>query len=986
MLLRTTIRLRLWLSLGIFASITLLMLSVMFLFDARQRQVRQLTDVLRQINLQVERAAKLEKDFYIIETVNPHFYETGESELVVQHGALLDEIKQNLASLRQHPMLRDEELNNRLDSIQADIDLFRTFFDSLVIVQKKRGFKNFGLEGEVQAAINRVANSGYPLNELLIANIRKLEKDFLMQKNPAYARRIKVLADSLIMNASQAIREPMGREFVISSLEQYQNSLDKLLAAQAVIGTPGQSGLQNELMLISARIESRIATIDRAIEARAEAMSKNLRLTQIILFVLLLALMLVLGYFLMQSISRPLRALSNSIREVVDSKFDRRKQIFQVNTDDEIGLLSKNFAHLLQMFYRRTDEVERQKEELQASNTRLITVRKMGQKLSRVLEVDQLIRVLYEELCTEMRLPVLMICIVDRYNRLICKGFHNGEWIDGIRLNLDADSLHLATTVTQKQQKIISNRWQSENTQRLIPFFPEERPQTVIGLFMNAKEKPLGAIIIQSPEPEAFNEVQLSIIRNMAVYTTIALDNALLYASMEDTIRERTAEVLAQKEEIERQKKELEEAFADVQRLSEIGKTISSYLDVDKIAAQVYRRVNELMDADIFGIGILRSEANLLEFVGVIKNNEPLPTFSYSLDNHDSLAVRAVRSEQEIIIGSWRKESAQYHLPEKSEQPQSLVYIPLRTKNGMVGILTVQSFQPYAYNDYDLNLLRSLAVYVAIALENANAFAEIARQRESIQKINEKITASLNYAGRIQNAMLPDLAEISRCLPDSFVFFRPREIVSGDFYWLQEKDHKILLAAVDCTGHGVPGAFMSMIGIDILNEIVNQKGITAPDHILNLMHCRIRQALKQEVTQNRDGMDIALCLIDKKAKQIAFAGAKTSLIYCQHNQLFEIKGDNVPVGGLQREKDRRFTCHHISIEVPTSFYLFTDGYKDQFGGENNTKLTARAFKELLFRIHRQPADEQKNLLAEYLDNWMGNNPQLDDILVIGVKI
>jgi serine phosphatase RsbU (regulator of sigma subunit) len=195
-------------------------------------------------------------------------------------------------------------------------------------------------------------------------------------------------------------------------------------------------------------------------------------------------------------------------------------------------------------------------------------------------------------------------------------------------------------------------------------------------------------------------------------------------------------------------------------------------------------------------------------------------------------------------------------MPDTNERPQSLVYIPLRTKNATIGILTVQSFQAHAYNDYDLNLLRNLAIYVAIALE---------------------------YASRTQSAMLPDLAEISRCLPDSFVFFHPRDIVSGDFYWMQEKDGKILLATVDCTGHGVPGAFMSMIGIDILNEIVNGKGITAPDQILNLMHKRIRQALKQEVTQNRDGMDIALCVIDRDGKQLTFSGAKTSIVYCQHN-------------------------------------------------------------------------------------------------------
>ncbi|MCS6967468.1 MAG: GAF domain-containing protein [Cytophagales bacterium] len=985
---RTTIRFRLWLSLGVFAFITLLMLVVVFWFDNQQRQVRQLTESLQQVQLQVERISKIEKDFYIIEAINPLFYETGESKLIQQHLIILGNIRGKLESLRRHPLLRHSQLSVQIDSSALDIDLLRITFDSLVLMQKKRGFKNFGLEGEVQAAMNRVANSGYNLNQLLIANIRKLEKDFLLQKNPAYVSRIKILADSLQTNASRVIRDRIGKDFVINSLEQYQRSLDKLVEVQGIIGTPGEDGLQNELMLISNRVEERINAIEQTIQEEAQSMSSNLRLAQLSLFALLITLMFTLGFFLMESISQPLKALSNSIREVVDSRFDRSKKIFQLDTNDELGLLSKNFDYLLKMFYKRTDEVERQKEELQASNARLITIRKMGQRISTVLNVEELAKVLYEELSTEIATPLLMLCIADKYERLICLGFHHSKWIEGIRLNLESDENHIAVRAFKRQEKIISKQWQSENVEKLHAFFPEELPQTVIALLLNAREKPLGVLVIQSSQPEAFNDVQLSIIRNMAVYTSIALDNALLYESMEDTIQERTAEVLAQKEEIERQKKELEEAFADIKRLSEIGKTISSYLDVDKIAEQVYHRVNELMDADIFGIGILRQETRTIEFVGVIKDNQPLPPFNYSLDNTNSLAVRAVLQQQEIIIHSRQQEKG-LHSPQTTEEEtftQSLVYIPLRTKNAMIGILTVQSFQPHAYNEYDLNLLRNLAIYVAIALENANAFQEIARQRESIQKSNEKITASLNYASRIQNAMLPDPAQIAHCLPDSFVFFRPRDIVSGDFYWMQEKNGKVLLAAVDCTGHGVPGAFMSMIGIDLLNEIVNQRGITQPDQILNLMHRRIRQALKQDVTQNRDGMDIALCMIDERAKSLAFAGARTSIVYLQNGELFEIKGNNVPIGGLQHEKDRIFTCYWISLEMPTTFYLFTDGYKDQFGGENNTKLTARLFKQLLYDIHQYPAPTQKQLLADYLEKWMGNNPQLDDILVIGVKI
>ncbi len=268
---------------------------------------------------------------------------------------------------------------------------------------------------------------------------------------------------------------------------------------------------------------------------------------------------------------------------------------------------------------------------------------------------------------------------------------------------------------------------------------------------------------------------------------------------------------------------------------------------------------------------------------------------------------------------------------------------------------------------------------------------EIASQRDALEEKSQQITASITYASRIQNAMLPHQEKIQQLLPECFIFYQPRDIVSGDFYWFAEQEGQIIIAAVDCTGHGVPGAFMSMIGNDLLDYIVNEKKITQADEILNQLDMRIKRALNQQETQNQDGMDLALCVIDQKAEQMQFAGAKNPLIYIQPDkegkpQLFRIKGDKRPVGGLQPVSQSSFTKHRVDVSLPTTFYLYSDGFQDQFGGAKGKKFMALRFRKLLFDIHQEPMETQKKILQKTLNDWKANHIQVDDILVMGIRL
>jgi serine phosphatase RsbU (regulator of sigma subunit) len=265
---------------------------------------------------------------------------------------------------------------------------------------------------------------------------------------------------------------------------------------------------------------------------------------------------------------------------------------------------------------------------------------------------------------------------------------------------------------------------------------------------------------------------------------------------------------------------------------------------------------------------------------------------------------------------------------------------------------------------------------------------EVVAQKEEIEKKNKDITASINYAQRIQQAMLPQKKQIKETFDDAFIYFNPRDIVSGDFYWYSNVNNKVIITAIDCTGHGVPGAFMSLIGEAYLNQIIERQEITEPDVILNELHKYIRKALKQEEQENHDGMDMALCSVDMKARTLEFAGAKNPLVYIQNSELFVIKGDKHPIGGIQWEKDneRKFTKHLVDISKPTSFYIYSDGFGDQYGGESKRKFMGKKLNSLLLEIYNENCDDQESILSEIFNKWRGDNKQIDDVLIVGCKI
>jgi tetratricopeptide (TPR) repeat protein len=263
---------------------------------------------------------------------------------------------------------------------------------------------------------------------------------------------------------------------------------------------------------------------------------------------------------------------------------------------------------------------------------------------------------------------------------------------------------------------------------------------------------------------------------------------------------------------------------------------------------------------------------------------------------------------------------------------------------------------------------------------------ELEQTSHQLMSVYENITASINYAQRIQYAILLTENSFRKYFANSFIIFKPRDTVSGDFYWATAIDNLKIVAAADCTGHGVPGAFMSMIGNDLLNQTVIEKNITQPNEILTELNRNIFMLLKQEEQEKvQDGMDIAVCAFYETEKYFQYAGAMNPLYYIANQQFIEIKADKQSIGG-HGKASKKFTLHTFPYQSPTTLYLFSDGYQDQFGGVNKRKFMVKKLKELLASFANQPLDTQKQILEETFENWRGTGKQIDDVMAVVIQV
>ncbi|PJZ59107.1 protein kinase domain-containing protein [Leptospira barantonii] len=442
----------------------------------------------------------------------------------------------------------------------------------------------------------------------------------------------------------------------------------------------------------------------------------------------------------------------------------------------------------------------------------------------------------------------------------------------------------------------------------------------------------------------------------------------------------------------------------DLQSVLKSSTAISGEIKLENLLDKLMKIVIENAGAQR-GVLILKKEGRLyVEAEGSISKDDVEVLTGIPLGNSKNLPISLIyyveRTKENLVLRNANQDE-KFNKDEyiKNSKTKSVLCAPVIKQGEISGILYLENnLSEGAFTSDRLQIMNILSSQAAISIDNALLYANMEEKvRERTRELgqanadlglkNQHITDSIQYSLNIQQAILPSEDILEKNLNEQFVLFRPKDIVSGDFYWFSKKEGSIFLAAVDCTGHGVPGALMSMIGNTLLNQIVNEAGIKDPGKVLEHLNRNVRQALKQDTmdANSVDGMDICFCRID--GDKVLFAGAKRPLYFSKGDKIEEIKGDRHSIGGRQKEDSRTYTTHEVKLEKgkPTMFYLATDGYMDQPNPQRQ-RIASKGLIGFLQSVLSLPASEQKERLAAFLDGHQAGESQRDDITLIGFRI
>jgi serine phosphatase RsbU (regulator of sigma subunit) len=453
--------------------------------------------------------------------------------------------------------------------------------------------------------------------------------------------------------------------------------------------------------------------------------------------------------------------------------------------------------------------------------------------------------------------------------------------------------------------------------------------------------------------------------------------------------------------------------------LLKISEEAHTAINIEEYVATIHGILADLVNARNFFIALydessekyffpyFEDETDRIETTGVSSAyDESLETTLYDLSGTLTDYVRRtgkpIRYPNETINNLY--ESGEITL--FGSQSHSWLGVPLILSGLTVGVMAVQSYdQKDAYSVKDEELMVFVSDHIARAIENVRIEQEMRKQHQLVLEQKQAITDSISYARRIQKAVLPSPAYIDKILSDYFTIFKPKDVIGGDFYWVREIEGYSVVIVADCTGHGVPGALMSMLGVTLLNEQFRTFGIRQPGVILGHLRTKVKEILAQEgsVSDQKDGMDMAIAIIDHKNGELQFGGANLPLLLVRKKyregvlepdlslslendeyELYRLRPDKQPIGVHWEEAD--FSTRLIKLHEGDSLYMFTDGIADQYGGKNRKKYKSRRLKKLLLSVQAESMEDQGKLIEAAYENWRGSNEQIDDVCMMGVRI
>ena len=428
-----------------------------------------------------------------------------------------------------------------------------------------------------------------------------------------------------------------------------------------------------------------------------------------------------------------------------------------------------------------------------------------------------------------------------------------------------------------------------------------------------------------------------------------------------------------------------------INAINEVALKINSSLKVYDVMNLIYQNLKKEMPISFFIISSYYENNDTVKVEYCVKKDQLVnEEFNTKSNNPNSLTAFTIKSKKEIIINDLSLDFNNYlqgkpQLHGKEDLwCESVLMFPLVIQNKVIGLFSVQTESKNAYSLDNVNYLRLLTPFIGIALNNAYLYSSLEEKSNTIKIQNKDIIDSINYAKRLQDAILPQKKFIDQCVSQNFIYYKPKDIVAGDFYWAEKIEEKFFIAAADSTGHGVPGAMVSVVCSNALNRTIKEFKLTETGKILDKTRDLVLETFEKSASEVKDGMDISLLCIDSKNKCIFWSGANNPLWYIQDAELKEIKADKQPIGKTDFPKP--FTTHEIEYKENTTYYLFTDGLADQFGGPNGKKFKYKQFSDLLIKNNNLSQKQQADIINKAFSDWKGDLEQVDDVCVIGIKL
>jgi serine phosphatase RsbU (regulator of sigma subunit)/CheY-like chemotaxis protein len=430
--------------------------------------------------------------------------------------------------------------------------------------------------------------------------------------------------------------------------------------------------------------------------------------------------------------------------------------------------------------------------------------------------------------------------------------------------------------------------------------------------------------------------------------------------------------------------------IAVLERVNQAVTILAHEVKVSKLAQVLIHEIIDYLKLDRVSVVFPTYQSHLNKHI-TAQNGQY--SYTENLLLPDEIITQSAKEKKMILEANALHQSSYKNNPYiQANKPACFLVYPITYKNETIATIYAEKTKKSNYFiDEHITYIKLLLDQAAIMFDNAFLYEGleqvIIERTQVIEQQNKDIQDSIRYAKRIQSAVMPNEADIQKHLPHSFIFFSPKDIVSGDFYWSLQVEDYFFISAGDCTGHGVPGAFMSLIGSMLLHTIVSTYKMYDTGKILTELHTSIQKTLQNtnndEYGTIQDGMDISLCRLNTKTNQLQFSGANHIVYIFQNGQMQEYKTDKMPIGG---QHDYTFSAQEIQLNPKDTFYMFTDGITDQFGGEDGKKFSRKQFTSLLEHIYPMDSKQQLEYVKKYMSEWKKDNPQTDDMLLIGVKI